>query len=556
MRKHTLLALCMLLWCCAAQAQNDSRHNYDIVKNLDIFNVVYKYLDVLYVDTLNPNETVGAGIGYMLSTLDPYTEYYPEEKQAEMKEMLTGKFAGIGALLKFHRGLKTTVIDEPSKGMPADEAKLKKGDIIVSVDGKKVKGMPISDVTKLIRGDAGTVVNLKVKRPSTGKTMSVKVTRRTIQTPALSYYGMVDNKTGYICLTQFIEDCAKEVRRAVIDLKKQGMEQLVLDLRSNGGGAELEAVGLVGIFVPKGTQVVTNKGKHAASVKEYRTTVEPIDTMMPLVVMTNSYTASSSEITCGALQDLDRAVILGTRTYGKGLVQTVVDLPYNSSMKLTISKYYTPSGRCIQARNYSHGRSAATEHIPDSLTKEFRTAHGRIVKDGGGIMPDTVVRADSITSFVYYLCYTDSTEAVHDFAAEYIARHPTIPAVGQFTLSDADYERFCQKVVSNGFTYNRETERVLKLLVEAAKFEGYYNETKDELDRIEQKLTLDLRRDLQYNKEEMKRVIEGEIIPAYYYQEGAEQHRVAHDSQVQKAVQLLYNVEAYRRLLSPKQTND
>ena len=553
MRKFLLFifALCVL-GSSNVSAQQTSRQNYDIVKNLDLFNIVYKYLDILYVDTLNVNETVGAAIKNMLATLDPYTEFYPEDAQQDMKEMLTGKFAGIGAMLKYHRQLKETIIAEPSKGMPADEAKLKKGDIIISVDGKKTHGMPINDVTKLVRGEPGTVVNLKIKRPTTGKMMNVKITRRTIQNPALSYYGMIDDQTGYVSLTQFIEDCAKEVRRAVIELKKQGMQRMILDLRGNGGGAELEAVGLVSIFVPKGTLVVTNKGKHQGSIREYRTTVEPIDTVMPLVVMTNGYTASSSEITCGALQDLDRAVILGTRTYGKGLVQTVVDLPYNSSMKLTISKYYTPSGRCIQARNFTHGLKAATEHIPDSLTREFRTANGLIVKDGGGIMPDTIVKADTITSFVYYLLYGDSTECLHDFAVDYIAKHPTIPQVNDFQISDADYEQFCERVAKSGFTYNRETERMLKQMIEAAKFEGYYNDMKEELDRIEKKLVLDLQRDLQYNKEEVKYLLADEIVPAYYYQEGGEQLRIKHDTQVQRAAKLLANSEAYRQLLTPK----
>ena len=553
MRKFLLFifTLCVL-GSSNVSAQQTSRQNYDIVKNLDLFNIVYKYLDILYVDTLNVNETVGAAIKNMLATLDPYTEFYPEDAQQDMKEMLTGKFAGIGAMLKYHRQLKETIIAEPTKGMPADEAKLKKGDIIISVDGKKTHGMPINDVTKLVRGEPGTVVNLKIKRPTTGKMMNVKITRRTIQNPALSYYGMIDDQTGYVSLTQFIEDCAKEVRRAVIELKKQGMQRMILDLRGNGGGAELEAVGLVSIFVPKGTLVVTNKGKHQGSIREYRTTVEPIDTVMPLVVMTNGYTASSSEITCGALQDLDRAVILGTRTYGKGLVQTVVDLPYNSSMKLTISKYYTPSGRCIQARNFTHGLKAATEHIPDSLTREFRTANGRIVKDGGGIMPDTIVKADTITSFVYYLLYGDSTECLHDFAVDYIAKHPTIPQVNDFQISDADYERFCERVAKSGFTYNRETERMLKQMIEAAKFEGYYNDMKEELDRIEKKLVLDLQRDLQYNKEEVKYLLADEIVPAYYYQEGGEQLRIKHDTQVQRAAKLLANSEAYRQLLTPK----
>lgn len=532
-------------------AQNESLENYNILKNLDLFNLLYKYLDVLYVDTLNSDETIGAAIHYMLATLDPYTEYYSEKDQNGMKEMLTGKFAGIGAMLKYHRKLKETVIDEPSKDMPADQAGLKKGDIILAVNGEKMHGKPISEVTKRIRGDAGTVVNLKIRRPSTGKTFNRKITRRTIQTPALAYFDMLDATTGYIELTQFNENCSKEVRSAVIDLKKRGMQKLVLDLRNNTGGAEMEAVELLSIFLPKGTLVVTNKGKHEQSKKEYRTLVEPIDTVMPIVVMVNGETASSAEITSGALQDLDRAVILGQRTYGKGLVQTVVDLPYNSSLKLTISKYYTPSGRCIQARNYSHGRRAATEHIPDSLTREFRTTRGRIVRDAGGITPDTIVHADSMTNIAYYLAYSDSTETLHDYVVEYIARHPSIGDAKTFRLSDEEYQLFCNKVMENGFTYDRETEKLLQRFVEMAKFEGYYDDTKEEIGKIEKKLRHDTMRDLQYNKEQISHIIALNIVPTYHYQDGANAISTGYDRQIKAAKDIINDQATYQRLLSP-----
>ncbi|MDD5822439.1 MAG: S41 family peptidase, partial [Prevotella sp.] len=346
MRK-TFLTLACLLLATMGWAQTDTDHNFKVAKNLEVFNTIYRNLDMMYVDTLDADEVVGYGINSMLHSLDPYTEYYPEDKSKDVKMMLTGKYAGIGSLIRYNFKLGRVCIDEPYENMPAAEVGLKKGDIILSIDGEDMTKRDNNYVSDHLRGDAGTTFLLKVLRPSTGKEMKFKITRRAIQLPAVPYYGLQQDGIGYLNLNQFTEGCGKIVRNAIIDMKKQGMKALVFDLRGNGGGSEPEAVNVVNCFVPKGKLVVSNRGKVKRMNQDYRTTVEPVDTVMPVVVLVNGSSASASEITSGSLQDLDRAVVMGTKTYGKGLVQTVMDLPYNGKMKLTTNKYYIPSGRCI-----------------------------------------------------------------------------------------------------------------------------------------------------------------------------------------------------------------
>ena len=388
-----LLALCALT---TSYAQDNDRHNFDVTKNLEVFNTVYKYLDMMYVDTLNANEVVRYGLGAMLNSLDPYTVYYPADDTKELDLMLTGRYGGIGAIIRYDLVRKTVVIDEPYEDTPAAKAGLRKGDVIVSIDDSTMTGKPAAYVSSHLRGDAGSTFEIKIMRPSTGKTFRKIITREQIQQPAVAYYGVQPGGIGYLCLTSYTENCARDVRRAVLDMKHQGMKSLVLDLRGNGGGSVQEAISIVNMFVPKGETILTMKGKIKQANREFTTKVEPIDTVMPIVVLVNDQTASASEITCGSLQDLDRAVVMGTRTFGKGLVQSTFDLPYNGVIKLTTSKYYIPSGRCIQAINYRHGRGGYTEHIPDSLTHTFTTRHGRIVRDGGGIKPDIEVLPDSL----------------------------------------------------------------------------------------------------------------------------------------------------------------
>ena len=537
-----------------AWAQKEKNHDFVVAKNMDVFTSIYKNLDMMYVDTLDADEVIGNGINAMLRSLDPYTEYYPESEVKELKNMLTGKYAGIGSVVRYNYQLGYTVISEPYEGMPAQEAGLKKGDIILSINDSTMKGKEVSYVSDRLRGEPGTSFILKVKRPSTGKVMKVKLTRRTIQMPFIPYYGLLDGGIGYINFNSFTDQCAKDVRRAFIDLKKQGAKKLVFDLRNNGGGSVSEAVSIVNMFLPKDKVVLTMKGKLQRANNEYRTTVEPIDTLMPIVVLVSGNTASAAEILSGSLQDYDRAIILGTRTYGKGLVQATMDLPYNGQMKLTTSKYYIPSGRCVQALNYKHAKGGYVEHVPDSLTKVFYTAGGREVRDGGGVKPDVEVKPDSLPNIAYYLAGArDSNELMLNYEVDYIAKHPTIAPAKDFALTDADYEEFKARVLKADFKYDRETEKYLKDLMKLARFEGYYDDAKPEFDALAKKLSHNVAKDLDYNKQYIKRLLENDIVAAYYYQGGAIRNSLRYDKQVKEAVRLLNTPEEYKKLLRPSE---
>ena len=554
MRRYCITLMALML---SLLAQGQKNHHLDVAKNLDIFNQVYKNLDLLYVDTLNPNEVIGTGIKAMLRSLDPYTEYYPESETKNLKMMLTGKYAGIGALIRYHQKLKRVVIDEPYEGMPAAEVGLKKGDIVLSIDDSTMIDKDVSYVSSHLRGDAGSNFVLKIQRPSTGKKMNFKITRRSIKLPELPYYGMLEGGVGYINLNQFTEGCAKEVRRAFVDLKKQGATSLVFDLRSNGGGSEMEAVDIVNLWVRKGQTIVENRGKIKQATREYKTRLEPVDTVMPLAVLVNGETASASEITSGALQDLDRALIIGTRTYGKGLVQIPLDMPYNTNLKVTTSKYYIPSGRCIQAINYKrNGTGGYLERVPDSLTHVFYTAGGREVRDGGGIKPDVEVKNDSIPNIAYYLSASgrDSTEVLFDWVVDYINRHPTIASPREFHLSDADFDDFKQHVVKSGFTYDPVSEKQLKELEKTAKAEGYYEQAKEAFNLLESKLKHDVATDIDKHNDILRQMLELDIIAAYYFQAGAIEAGLQKDKQLKEAIRLLQSPDEYKKLLTPKKS--
>ena len=538
----------------SASAQKNMDHHFEVGKHLDIFNQVYKNLELLYVDTLSPKETIGTGINAMLRSLDPYTEYYAQDETKNLRMMLTGKYAGIGALIRKHQKLDRVVIDEPYANMPAAEAGLKKGDVIISIDDTLMNDKTVGYVSDHLRGEPGTSFLLKVMRPSTGKLMSFKITRRNIKLPELPYYGIREGDVGYINLNSFTEGCAKDMRLAFIDLKKRGATSLILDLRGNGGGSEQEAVDILNLWLPKGITVVENRGKVRQANKEYKTRVEPLDTVMPLVVLVNGETASASEITSGAIQDLDRGIILGSRTYGKGLVQIPIDLPYNTNMKVTTSKYYIPSGRCIQAINYKKGSGGYREHIPDSLTKVFYTRNGREVRDGGGIMPDVEMKNDTIPNIAFYLSASgqDSTEVMFDYVVDYISKHPTIAPAAEFHLSDADWQTFRELVIKSGFTYDPVSKKQLAELVKTAKFEGYYDDAKTAFDELEKKLNHDVAFALDRHEQVIRQIVEQEIIAAYYYQSGAIEAGLGYDKQLKEAIRLLKNPEEYKKLLAPK----
>ena len=536
-------------------AQNNKDHNLDVAKSLDVFNAIYKNLDYMYVDTLNATDVVGTAINSMLESLDPYTSYYPEDKAAEYKEMMTGKYAGVGAVISYNFKIKRVVINEPYEGMPAAEAGLRKGDIILSIDGEDMTKQTNQYVSDHLRGDAGTTLVLKVLRPATGKKLTMKITRKAIQMPYLPYYGLQPDGIGYINYAQFFDGTSKDFRRAFLDLRQKGAKKLVIDLRNNGGGNVQDAISILNMFLPKGKTLLTMKGKIKNANRTYTTTVEPVDTVMPIVVLVNGQTASASEITSGALQDYDRAVILGTRTYGKGLVQVPnVPLPYNGKLKLTTAKYYIPSGRCIQAVNYRHSKGGYTEHVPDSLTSLFHTAAGRQVRDGGGISPDVDVKGDSLPNIALYLDRVDTTSVLLNYEVDYLKTHPTVARPSEFEFSDADYEVLKQQIVESGFTYDRLSDKYLKDLERMAQFEGYYDDSKTEFEALKKKLTHNLAKELDwpYNKEKIKQMVALDIMSMYYYQKGAIEHSLRYDPQYKEAVRLLNNPEEYEGILKVK----
>lgn len=536
----------------SVHAQNKD-HNLEVAKNLEVFNSIYKHLDLLYVDTLNAKEVVGNAINGMLRSLDPYTVYYSEDKTNELRTMLTGKYAGIGSIIRWNSQISNSVIEEPYEGMPAAEAGLRKGDVILSIDGESMKGKDNAYVSEHLRGDAGTTFELKIRRPSTGKEMRFKITRRSIQMPAVPYYGVQQGGIGYIKLNEFTENSAKIVRNAFIDMRHQQIKGLILDLRNNVGGSELEAANLVNLFVPKGVTVVSNRGKLKRANHDYKTTSEPIDTVIPIVVMVNGNSASSAEIVTGALQDMDRAVVLGTKTYGKGLVQKPIDLPYNSEMKVTTSRYYIPSGRCIQARKYRHNDGGSSEVIADSTKRKFYTLNGREVLDAGGITPDVVVEGDSLPNIAYYLAAArDSNEVLLNYEVDYIAKHPTVAQPADFELSDEDYAEFKKRVLDSGFTYDRTSEKFLKDLEQLTRFEGYYDDAKPEFEALKKKLSHNVAKDLEYNKQAIKNIINNDLMAAYYFQRGATQNSLRHDKQMDEAMKLIADGERYAKILNPK----
>ena len=548
--KKLVIMFLALLSLTPSMGQEDKDHNFDVAKNLDVLNVIYKYLDLMYVDTLDANEVIGNGINAMLRSLDPYTAYYPEEKIKDLKFFVKGTYAGIGAIIRYNSQLKRVIIEEPYEGMPAAESGLKRGDIILAIDDEDMTDASQDVVREHLRGEAGTSFMIKILRPSTKKTMKVKITRKTIQTPSVPYYGLQKNGVGYINLNSFTEGCSKEFRRAFLDMKHKGMKSLVFDLRDNGGGSEMEAVNIVNMFVPKGKLIVSNQGKMKRVNRDYKTTVEPVDTVMPIVVLVNGNSASASEITSGALQDLDRAVIVGTRTYGKGLVQMTLDMPYNGTLKLTTSKYYIPSGRCIQAINYKHVNGGYMEHVPDSLTKVFYTANGREVRDGGGIMPDIEVKPDSMTNLVYSIvALRDSNEVLLNYELDYIASHSSIAPAEDFEITDADYDEFKARMLKSGFKYDQATEKYLENLEKLAKLEGYYDETQEEFANLRKKLQHNLEKDLEFNRQTLKKYISNDIIPAYYFQKGAIINALRGDKQMDEALRILNAPDEYMSIL-------
>ena len=545
-RRNGIIVAIVLITVAFFSFKSGDDRNFQIAKNLDIFNSIVKELDMFYVDTIDPNKTIREGIDNMLYSLDPYTVYYPENDQDELEMMVKGTYGGIGSLIRYNPKSKYTVIAEPYEGMPAAESGLKAGDLLLEIDGKDLKGN--SDVSTLLRGQVGTSFKLKVQRPGVKEPLEFNIVRRSIQMPTIPYYGVMDGQVGYINLSSFSGNPSKDFKKAFLDLKKQGITSLVIDLRNNGGGLLDQAVEIVNMFVPRGKTIVTTKGKIKQASNTYKTLREPLDTDIPIAVLVNSGTASSSEILSGSLQDLDRAVIVGNRTYGKGLVQVPRSLPYGGNLKITTSKYYIPSGRCVQAIDYAHrNEDGSVARIPDSLTTVFHTAAGREVRDGGGVSPDIEVKQERLPNILFYLVRDN---LIFDYATDYCLKHPAIASAKEFELTDADYEEFKNKVKGADFKYDQQSEKILNTLKEAAEFEGYMKDASDEFKALENKLKHNLDRDLDYFSKDIKKMIAEEIIKRYYYQEGAIIQQLKDDKDLDEAVKVLTNPERYQQILS------
>ena len=522
--------------------------NFEISKNLDIFYTLFRELNLFYVEDIKPEKLIKKGIDDMLESLDPYTTYIPEEDMDDFKFMTTGEYGGIGALIS-KRGDKI-LLAEPYEGFPAQKAGLKAGDIFVELDGKAINKSSVEEVSAMLKGPAKKVLKLKMLRPETKKTFEVDVVREEIKIDPVTYAGMISDKIGYVRLSSFTDGCADRIKDEFLNLRdKKGAKALVIDLRSNPGGLLGEAVKMVNLFVKHGEEVVNTKGKVAQWDKTYRATEQPIDTVIPIVVLVNRGSASASEIVSGALQDLDRAVIIGKRTFGKGLVQTTRDLSYNTKLKVTTAKYYIPSGRCIQALDYSHrNKDGSVGSIPDSLIHEFATKNGRKVFDGGGIIPDVKLDQDTLCDLAFKLIQDN---IIFDFATRFAAGHATIAPPDQFEISEEVFNQFHQYLVERKFPYESRSGQILKGLIETAKRERAYDETKAEFDALGKKLVINVDADLKKFKKEVCSVLADEIVTRYYYQKGAVMASFKDDTDLAKAKSVLSNHSEYLAILQP-----
>lgn len=555
LRKVWVWALAIPCVCVALMSFKGDDRNFTISKYLDLFHSVFRELDMMYVDTLDVADAVETGIQAMLADLDPYTVYYPEEEDEDLKMMLTGKYAGVGAVIRYHQKHDRVVVVEPYEGMPALNAGLRAGDILLSIDGEDLKGLPVDEVSSRLRGEPGTTLTVRAKREGVADSIvEVKISRANIAMPPVPYYTLFDDGVGYVILNSFTENCAREVRLALVELKNRGAHSFILDLRGNGGGSMAEAIDIAGLFIPKGTVVVSTKGKIPQAAHTYTTRREPLDTNMPLVVLVDGQSASSSEIVAGAIQDLDRGVIMGRRTFGKGLVQTVRDLPYNASLKITTSKYYTPSGRCVQKIDYSKKRSKGAQgEVTDTIAPQFYTLAGRPVHEKGGISPDVEIAADRLPNLLFYLANSD---VLLDFATDYARRYPTIAPIEEFEVSDSLFAAFKEAVKASDFTYDRQSEKALAALKEVAEFEGYTTDAAAEFSALEKKLSHDIDRDFDIFKADICELLADELVTRYYYQRGSIIQAIKSDSTILRARTLLGDDEAYKQILAPVKSQE
>jgi carboxyl-terminal processing protease len=526
--------------------KNADQRTFRITKNLTIFNEVFRELDLNYVDTLNYDKMMKSTVDDMLDKLDPYTVYLPEEETDDLKFMTTGEYAGIGALI-LKKG-KDVLISEPYEGMPAQRNDVRAGDVILEIDGQSTLGLSVSEVSNKLKGTPNTTIKLKLRRPGEKAIIEKTFLREKIQVNPVKYSTILDNKIGFVMLSEFTDVASMELKNAVTKLINENhIESLVLDLRNNGGGLVDEAVKILGYFLPKGTEVVTTKGKSDESDHTYRTPTDPIFPDMKLIVLVNRSSASASEILAGSVQDLDRGLLVGERTFGKGLVQNIRNIDYGGHLKVTTAKYYIPSGRCIQAIDYSHrNEDGSVGRVPDSLTHEFETRNGRKVRDGGGIVPDTLTKDDRKLNIAYYIY---AQNLYFDYATDYVLKHKTIASPKDFKLTDEDFNAFRDFLIAQKFTYTSQTEKYYKELFDMAKYEGLDKRASDEFTALKTKLVPDITKNMEENKEDIMELLSLEIVKRYYFQKGEIQYSLRRDKDLKAAEDLLKPNGGYNTLL-------
>lgn len=530
----------------ASSLKAQTSPDFEISKNLEILSSLYKELNTNYVDGINPSDLMKTGIDAMLDKLDPYTVYIPESEIEDFRFMTTGEYGGIGSLI--HRQGDYIIISEPYENSPAQKSGLKAGDKILKINNKNASGKSVEDVSAILKGQPGTSFKLVIERQGEPKPMTFDIVREKITIDPVPYYGMLEGGFGYIKLNSFTQTASADVKKALLDLKaKNSLGGLVLDLRDNGGGLLNEAVNIVNLFVKKNELVVSTKGKQSDKNRSYQTNMEPVDVNLPLVVLVNGNSASASEIVAGALQDLDRAVIVGSRTYGKGLVQNVFPLSYNTQVKITVAKYYIPSGRCIQEIDYAHKNAAGTnDNIPDSLITAYKTMHGRTVYDGKGIAPDVATDTSRLSTIAYNLL---TKYILFDYATQYAASHPTIAPAGSFKLSDADYSDFIAFTEKKGFDFKTVAERELETVKKAAIYEKSWDDVKSQYDTMLQAIELHKKKDLVENKPEISDILQQEIVSRYYYQKGRIESTLSDDAELKTATKVLTDAARYTSIL-------
>ncbi|MDD2298362.1 MAG: S41 family peptidase [Fermentimonas sp.] len=550
MRKYILLILfgiTVIQISAQTTATGQNQRYFDINKNIDIFNSVLRELDMFYVDSVEVDNLVQGTIENMLSRLDPYTEYYSEENIGVLQFMTTGEYAGIGAIISYKDG--HVIINEPYEGLPAAKAGLKAGDAILEIDGENVREATVKEVSDKLKGTPGTTLRLLINRPGEKENITLNIVREKIEMDPVTYSDIFNENIGYLHFGSFTSGSSGRVKETVSDLKNKGATSLIIDLRGNGGGILEEAVSIVNLFVPKGEEIVSTKGKVSQWDRSYFTQEQPLDEIIPIVVLIDTGSASASEIVAGGLQDLDRAVIIGNRSFGKGLVQTPRDLPYGGNMKITTSKYYIPSGRCIQSLDYSHRNpDGSVARVPDSLTNIYYTRKGRVVRDGGGITPDITIPQEAGGTIAFYLM---ADNIIFDFVTDWVQAHDSISPPDKFVLSDDDYDSFKNFVKAKDFEYDKMSERSLNQLKNIMEFEGYSDVAAQEFKALEAKLQPDLDRDLELFKDLIKDIIESEIVQRYYYKKGVLLHQLTGDKVFEKAVEVLKSPEVYDSILEP-----